>query len=112
VIVINGIADSLFTTLNRARLSDLDHENDGKGDYVVASSITSIICLGMFLFGIYLLWSSVKLLRKFIDDHSNQKQNEKTAWLHIIMISTLCITTVVASLIRIAVNIKDFANHT
>ena len=49
-------------------------------------------------------------MRKFVDDHSNQKQNEMTAWLHIIMIGSMFFSTTIASLLRIFVNISDFFN--
>ena len=39
-----------------------------------------------FFFVMYLIGSSVKLLRRFVIDHSSHNANERTAWLHIFMI--------------------------
>ena len=39
-----------------------------------------------FIFVMYLIGSSVKLLRRFVIDHSSHHANERTAWLHIGMI--------------------------
>lgn len=39
-----------------------------------------------FTFCIYLLISSVRLLRRFVIDHSSHEANERTAWMHVVMI--------------------------
>ena len=43
----------------------------------------------MFIFCIYMLCSSIKLLRRFVLDHSTHHSNEKAAWMHIILIALI-----------------------
>ena len=51
--------------------------------------IVGIIEMLEFTFCIYLLISSVRLLRRFVIDHSSHDANERTAWMHVVMIALI-----------------------
>ena len=51
--------------------------------------IVGIIEMLEFTFCIYLLISSVRLLRRFVIDHSSHEANERTAWMHVVMIALI-----------------------
>ena len=61
--------------------------------------MTNVIGLCLYIFNIYLLWSSVKLMRRFLDDHSRQKSNEKTACLHIVMMVSMLVSSTIYNLL-------------
>ena len=50
-----------------------------------------VLDMAFFIFTIYLMMSSVYLLRRFVIDQKTHHSNERTALLHLIMIISLCI---------------------
>ena len=57
--------------------------------------VCSTIGTAIYAFTIYLLYSSVKLLRKYVANSGQQKSNEVTAWLHIVMVICLLVSSII-----------------
>ena len=55
--------------------------------------VSECIGLALYLFTVYLLWGSIQLMRRFVDETSTRHNNERTAWLHIIMVMLMLVTS-------------------
>ena len=60
-----------------------------------------------FIFVMYLIISSVKLLRRFVIDHSSHGANEKTAWLHFFMIAFIFIGSLFLNFTQLVAHIAS-----
>ena len=65
-----------------------------------------VLCLGLYIFALYLLQSSVNLLRQFVRDHTQMGSNERTARLHIWLILCLFISTTIYYVLAIVTHFR------
>lgn len=82
VLLITSVLSGLFTALT---IYVYYYDNDFKLVFVIMRAILLSLGIAFYIVVLYMQYSAVKLLKRFVDCHSEDGSNKKIAWLHFIM---------------------------
>ena len=98
--------NATFSSLGRKWRATHDNETNLGFQWTIIGC--NFVTTAFYCFTLYLLWSSVQLLRRFIKSHSEQGSNEKTACLHIVMILSLFTSSIICNILLLIAHGKSY----
>ena len=107
VLLITSVISGLFTAL---AIYVYYHEKHFRTVFIVARAILLSLGIAFYIVVLYMQYSAVKLLKQFVDSHSEVGSNKKIAWLHFIMTLLFFWSTAFYKACSLTIFLKELAS--